>query len=166
MEDKIFVNKVELTGILTVDLMDYAPTEEVLFFDIAKYLYMELILKEKEFKEALAKIDWNLYEGKLVAIGCSTDAIVPTWAYMTIANHLEGIAKDMDYLPVDALKLQVWKANIEQADFSSLIGKKVVIRANAQIDPSLYITVTAKTKTLVKSLMFGEAGMPKVIYKK
>ncbi len=166
MKDTDFVNKVEKSGIVTVDLMDFAPKQEVMFFDIKNHLYMEMIIKEVEFRKSIESVDWDSFRNKLVAIGCSIDAIIPTWVYMLIADKLHGIAHFADYSSENELKLQIWKRNIINADFSHLIDQKVVVRASSTHDPSLYMLVTDKLKPIVKTLMYGEAGMPKVIYKR
>jgi len=127
---------------------------------------MGMILKEKEFKESLSNVNWSFYENKAVAVGCTTDAIIPVWAYMTIANYLYEFAVEIDYTTVSLLRLQLWKRNITKSVFSGFSDEKVVIRANSTIDPSLYVLATQHLKPFVKTLMFGEAGMPKVIYKK
>jgi hypothetical protein len=159
------VNKVDASGILSVDLKDYQPREKVVFFDISPHLHMGLMLKEKEFRASLENTDWEQFRGKAVAIGCSTDAIIPTWAYMMLADKLQGIAACADYTTPENLALQLWKDNIRSADFSQLHDQKVAVKAG-QTEPSLYITITDKLKPLVKTLMYGEAGLPKVIYKK
>lgn len=166
MEESGFINKVELSGIITLDLLKYAPTEEIVLLDIKDFLFMEMIIKESEFRKLIDAKDWSLFKYKLVAVSCSTDAIIPTWAYMVIACRLQGNAFRFDYLNPESMKLQLWKENLLNADFSHLSDQKVVIRANASISPSLYLLITDRLKPLVKTLMFGEAGLPKVIYKK
>lgn len=166
MTEGDFINKVKASGILTVDLNDFRPKEKSVFFDIKEHLYMGLMLKEKDFKESLAMIDWESFRNKPVAIGCSVDAIIPLWAYMVLADKLDGVTTRVAYTSPDALDLQLWKENIEHADFSYLQDKKVVVKADQQIAPALYLAVTSKLKPMVKSLMYGEAGLPKVICKR
>lgn len=160
-----FVNKVEKSGIITIDILDFRPSEKVTFLDMKQFLFMELIVKEKEFKEALEQYDWGQFRNKPVAIGCSVDTIVPTWTYMILAKYLESIASTIDYCSPEAFEMQIWKNNIIQKDFSYLKNEKVVVRARIDIDPSLYIIITEKLKPLVGTLLYGEAGMPKVIHK-
>lgn len=165
MNDTDFINKVEKSGIITVDLIDFAPKQKVVFFDIKNHLYMEMIIKEMEFRKSIESVDWDSFRNKIVAIGCSVDAIIPTWVYMLIADKLHGIAQFVDYSSENELKLQIWKRNIINANFSNLINQKVVVRASSTHDPSLYVLITDKLRPIVKTLMYGEAGMPKVIYK-
>ncbi len=159
------LNTVESSGIITVDLLDFAPAEECVFLDITDYLYQGLILKEKEFKQAVADTNWNEYADKSVAIGCSADVIIPLWAYMTLACQLESVATRFDICSKNELILQIWNDNIASEQFEHLADKKVVIRARPEIDPALYSLISKKLKPIVKTLMYGEAGLPKVIWK-
>src|SRR5271169_6454368 len=89
------INKIAGSGLITIDLEDYFPEEEISLFDIKPYLFRELILKEKEFRECLQMLDWSKYKNKIVAITCSIDAIIPAWAYMLIATYLQPLARDI-----------------------------------------------------------------------
>ena len=93
--EEIIVNKVAQSGLITLDLEKFYPGEEIITFDVKDYLFMELILKEKEYRETLKNIDWSEYKNKIVAITCSADAIIPLWAYMLAVTYLEPFAKDI-----------------------------------------------------------------------
>ncbi|WMI64819.1 DUF2480 family protein [Aestuariibaculum sp. YM273] len=165
MEEDIFKNKVRSNGIVTVDLEDYRPLDKSLFFDIKDGLYMEMLLKEKEFKAFLSEVDWKIYKNKPVAIGCTSEAIVPTWAYMLVAEKLSEVASIIDFGTTEQLDIMLWKQNILSEDFTHLTNQKVVIRQSQHVPAELYIAITNKLKPLVKTLMYGEAGLPKVIFK-
>jgi hypothetical protein len=92
MSDQI-INKVASSSLVSLDLEEYFPKEEVTGFDLKPLLFMELILKEKEFRQSLLETDWNKFAGKIVAVYCSTDAIIPIWAYMLVASYLQPLAK-------------------------------------------------------------------------
>ncbi|HXO76168.1 MAG TPA: DUF2480 family protein, partial [Puia sp.] len=79
------INKVAQSGLLNLDLEDYYPREEIVVFDLKPLLFMEMILKEKDFRTALSAVDWTVYQDKIVAVTCSADAIIPAWAYMLVA---------------------------------------------------------------------------------
>src|SRR5690242_16004175 len=96
MQDTI-VNKVAESGIVTINLEDYYPKEEMVVFDLKDYLFMNLILKEKDFREALKNIHWQQYENKIVSITCTSDAIIPMWAYMLVASYLQSIASEVAF---------------------------------------------------------------------
>ena len=94
MSDAI-VNKVSESGLITLDLEQYYPRDEVVLFDLKDFLFMGLILKEKDFREALKNLDWEAYRNKYVGVTCSADAIIPPWAYMLAASYLQPVAKDV-----------------------------------------------------------------------
>ncbi|MDR2285462.1 MAG: DUF2480 family protein [Sphingobacterium sp.] len=166
MEEEVFFNKVHASGIITVDLMDYESQEEVVFLDIKDFLFMALIIKEKEFKEELSRYDWAALSDRVVAIGCSEDTIIPTWVYFMLADKLHGIAKRVDYRTVEEVKNLLWREELVRAEFTHLEGAKVVVKANPKIDPDLFMVVVDKLRPVVATLMYGEAGMPKVIFKR
>ena len=93
--DDVIVNRVANSGLVTVDLEDYLPKEEIAVFDLKDHLFRGLILKEKDFRETLKNLDWEIYRDKYLAITCSTDAIIPMWAYMLITSNVQPIAKDV-----------------------------------------------------------------------
>ena len=89
------INKVAESGLITIDLEKYYPKGETALFDLKEYLFMGMILKEKEFREALKTTDWEKYKDKNIAITCSADAIIPVWAYMLAASYLQPVAKEI-----------------------------------------------------------------------
>src|SRR5690349_1079553 len=91
----LLVNKVAQSGILSLDLEGYLPTAPVVAFDLKDHLFMGLILKEKDFRQALKEKDWSAYAGKHVAVTCSVDAIIPVWAYMLVASYLQPVAREV-----------------------------------------------------------------------
>lgn len=165
MATDTIVNKVTATGIIAFDLMTYEPTIEVVGFDLKPLLYMEMIIKEKEFRTAVAQVDFSCYRDKAVAVYCSVDAIIPQWVYMVIADKLYSETTVFKFCTPDALKLELWESNVQQADTTEYHNQKVVVRANPEVPPSLYMVASKKLKPLVKSLLYGEIGMPKVIFK-
>jgi hypothetical protein len=53
-------------------LENYVPKKEsIAVFDLKDFLFMGMILKEKDFREALKQQDWEKYRNKNVAIVCS-----------------------------------------------------------------------------------------------
>lgn len=166
MDTQTFVNKATASGIIAFDFLDYKPTTEIVELDIKDHLFMEMIVKEKEFKESIAAVDYSVYKNKAVGIICSTDAIIPPWAYMFLMEKLSPYAAYVDLNSAETVLLDLWKRRLIYADLKCFKDQKVVVRANTSHDPALYLLATELLKPLVKSLMYGEIGLPKVIFKK
>lgn len=165
MTKNIFINKVEASGIIALDLIDYKPSIIVTEFDIKDLLYMNLIVKEKEFRALLSQMDLTPYQGKAIAFICSVDAIIPQWVYMSLAEKFEGVATYIDFKDKESIIVDLWKENLSKTDLSSYNNQKVVVRAREEVAPALYMAAASLLKPIVKTLMYGEIGMPKVIYK-
>lgn len=165
MNQKIFINKAESSGIIALDLLDYKPSTEIVELDIKDHLFMGMIVKEKEFKESIAAVDFSVYNEKAVGIICSTDAIIPPWVYMLLMEKLSPYAIYVDLNNAETILLDLWKRRLTYADLKHYKNQKVVVRARADHDPALYLLAAGLLKPMVKSLMYGEIGMPKVIFK-
>lgn len=166
MED-VIINKVAQSGLVTLDLEKYYPSGEMVVFDLKNYLFMELILKEKDYREALKNIDWSIYQDKNVAITCSTDAIIPLWAYMLAVTYLEPFAKDILFgneaeAFTDLFLKNLWK--IEPKEFE---GKRIVVKGcgDKKIPEAAYVQITKILRPVAKSIMYGEPCSTVPIYK-
>lgn len=160
-----FLNKVDASGIVAIDLLDLKPLEEIEVLDIKDHLYMGLIVKEKEFRESVSSIDCNKFKDKIVAVICSADAILPPWIYMLIAEKIFTHSKSIYFDTPEKVLENIWLDNLKAADLTFYKDKKVVVRARTEITPALYFSATLLLKPLVKTLMYGEIGVPKVIFK-
>src|SRR6476659_4894484 len=96
------INRVAGSALEDFNLEDYYPKEQIVVFDLKPFLFMELILKEKDFREALQNTDWTVYQGKVVAVTCTADAIIPMWAFMLVASYLQPVADDVIFGDADA----------------------------------------------------------------
>jgi 5'(3')-deoxyribonucleotidase len=162
------INKVASSGIITIDLEEYYPKEEIAVFDIKPYLFRELILKEKDFREALQKTDWIKYENKIVAVICSVDAIIPAWAYMLIATYLQPMAKNIIIGDEkEAIKQNILR-RINEIQEEEYNGKRLIIKGcgDVFIDSAAYMEITKKLLPVAKSIMYGEACSNVPVYKK
>lgn len=166
MKEETIVNKVTASGIQSLDLMAYSPTVEFVHFDIAPYLYMGLIVKEKEFRKSMETIDWAFYENKAVSIGSAVEAILPQWIFMDIASKLYPHAFAVVEGTPALHKEQLWADKLTQQDFGIFTGQKVTLIANPDVPVALYVLATNLLVGSVASLMYGEPGLPKVMYKK
>lgn len=160
-----FLNKVDASGIVAIDLLDLKPLEKIEVLDIKDHLFMGLIVKEKEFRESVSSIDFTKFKDKIVAVICSADAILPPWIYMLIAEKIFTHAKNIYFDNPEKVLENIWLDNLKAADLTFYKDKKVVVRARTEITPALYLSATLFLKPLVKTLMYGEIGMPKVIFK-
>jgi hypothetical protein len=122
------INKVAESGLITLDLEQYYPKGEVKLFDLKDHLYMGLILKEKDFRETLKNLDWEVYKNKYVGIVCTTDAIIPPWAYMLVASYLQPVAKDIVMGDEKEIHKTVFLKNIQRIDLNEFAGQKIVIK--------------------------------------
>lgn len=161
------VNRVAKSGIITFNLENYYPQEDIVTFDIKEYLYMELMLKEKEFRTSLKDLDWSVYQDKHVAITCTTDAIVPIWAYMVVAKYLESIAASIVFGDAETLKTVLFQKALEKINPEDFRDKRVVIKGCGEksVPISAYVEITRLLKPVVKSLMYGEPCSTVPIYK-
>ncbi len=166
---EIFVNKVAESGILSIDLEAYYPKEAIKIFDLKDYLFMGLILKEKDFRAALLTTDWYSFENCNVGITCTADAIIPMWAYMLVASYLEPVASFVTIGNEQKLIESILEKNIaEQINASEFTDKRVVIKGcgDIAIPEVAYVAITNKLRPVVKSIMYGEPCSTVPIYKK
>lgn len=162
------VNKVAESGIITINLEDYYPKEEIMIFDLKDFLFMGLILKEKDFRAALQQTDWQQYENKNVALTCSADAIVPVWAFMLAASYLQPVAKNVVFGDKKELIKTVLVRNINTLNSEALNDKRIVIKGCGDIDipETAYVEITNKLRPHAKSIMYGEPCSTVPVYKK
>ena len=166
--EEIIINKVSESGLLTIDLEPYFPSEEIVAFDLTPFLFRGLILKEKEFRESIQNEDWSKYSGKAVAVYCSAEAIIPAWAYMLVSSMLNGIAHDVYAGTPEELAKKLFLQNLEQINPSDYIDKRVVVKGcgDKQIGAYAYLAITGILRPVVKSLMYGEPCSTVPVYKK
>ena len=153
------VNRVANSQLITIDLEDYYPKGERTTIDIKEWLFHELILKEADFREHLKKHDWSQYQDKYIALTCSSDAIIPSWAYMLISTYLIPYAKKTVVGDLTNLETTIYQELIYNLNINNFKAKPVIIKgcANKPIPPTAYIQLIEKLQPHVKSIMFGEA---------
>lgn len=162
------INKVEKSGLITLDLEDFYPKETRMLFDLKDYLYEGLVLREKEFRENLSKLDWKMYENAYVAVTCTSDAIVPSWSYLLIANYLTGVAKLISFGTLEDLERDIFTEIIDKMDVDNYNDKKIIIKGCSRkpVPQNAYLQLIQKLKPIASSLMFGEACSTVPIFKK
>ena len=163
-----FINKVAESGLISLDLALYIPNNEIVVFDIKPFLFMELILKEKDFRASLSAINWTQFDNKIVGIFCSVDAIIPMWANMLIVANLSPYAKSVFFGDENKTRELVLLEQIQKIDTSAFIDQRVVIKGcgDLAIGESAFIAITQKLTPVVKSIMYGEPCSTVPVYKK
>lgn len=153
------INRVAQSKLLTFNLEDYYPAGKRVLLDIKDWLYEGLILREKDFRSQLENHDWSGYQDAYVALNCSTDAVIPGWAYMLIATKLQPFAKKVVIGDLEALESSLYQSILEDLDVSAYEGKPVIIKgcSHKPVPPNAYLWATTKIQSVAKSVMYGEA---------
>ena len=160
-------NKIANSGLITLDLEKLIP-QNIVFFDIKEYLFRGLIVKEKDFREALKHIEWSQYQDKHAGILCSSDAIIPMWAYMLITMYLQPFALSVHVGDENTVKEQLLLKAIELLNTDDYKNEKIIIKGCSDITLSgaAFAAITQKLLPVVKSLMYGEACSTVPVYKR
>lgn len=166
--EEILENKVAKSGIVTIDPEQYYPEGKRILLDIKDQLFHGLILREKDFREFIAGHDWSQYQDAHVAITCSADAIVPTWAYMLLSNRLQPFAKTIVFGSLQTLEMELFRQALSTIDPEGFRDARVVIKGcgDKSLGPEAYVELTRKLTPVVKSLMFGEPCSTVPVYKR
>ena len=166
---KPLVNKVAQKALVTLNLEDYLPKEEdIVVIDLKEYLFKGLILREADFREAVKNANWQAYSSKYVSLYCSTDAIIPMWAYMVLAAQLAPFAKEVAACkPQDAAQVFL-ERNIIAFNTTQFEGKRVIVKGcgDKPIDERAYLLIAQKLAKQVRAIMYGEACSAVPLYKK
>ena len=162
------INRVANSGLITIDLANYAPNIEILELDLKQFLFDGLILKEKDFRSSLKEFDFIDYENKTTTIFCSANCIIPMWAFMLVSSHLKNVTSEIYYGNKESVFQKIFLNNIENINALEFENKKVIVKGCGQVpvSESLYVAITKKLKNSVTSLMFGEACSAVPVYKK
>lgn len=161
-------NKVSESGIITLDLENYFPGEEIMVFDLKDFLFMGLILKEKDFRQALKELDTEKYKDKIIAVTCSADAIIPMWAYMLVSGTIQPVAKAVIFGSEDDARKKTLLKNISDIKSEDYKDQRVVVKGCGEvpIPEEAYLEITNKLRPVVKSIMYGEPCSTVPVYKK
>lgn len=165
--EKDIVNKVASSGLITFDLEEYYQQGDRVLIDIKDQLYEGLVLREKDFREFIKTYNWEFYQDKFVAITCSTDAIVPTWAFMLLATALQPYAKMIFFGSLKRLEEKLFEDTLSKIDWNNFKNSRVVVKGCSKINvpTSVYVEVVRHLQPMVVSLMFGEPCSTVPLYK-
>ncbi|WP_053971005.1 DUF2480 family protein [Mangrovimonas sp. ST2L15] len=162
------VNRVANSKLKTLDLEEFYPKGNRILFDIKDWLFQEIILKEKDFRTFVEAHDWSQYQDTYVALSCSADAIIPSWAYLLLTTKLQPFAKKIVVGSLELLETVIFQEVINELELDEFADKPVIIKgcSDKPIPDSAYTLLISKLQPVAKSLMFGEACSTVPLYKK
>ena len=163
-----FVNKVAESGLITIDLENWYPKGEIVVFDLKDYLFMGMIVKEKEFRDTLKNTDWEVYRNKMVSVVCSVDAIIPSWAFMFVASYLQPVCKELALATPEEMRKQVFLRNIQSINSVDYKDQRVIVKGcgDTPIGDFAYLEIARILRPVVRSLMYGEPCSTVPVFKK
>jgi len=161
-------NRVANSKLVTINLEDYYLDGKRVLFDIKDWLFQELVLKEKDFREHVKNYDWSRFKNHYVALHCSTEAIIPGWAYLLITVQLTPYAKKIVVGTLEDLETILYTECIQNTDFSNYKNAPLIIKGCSKkpVPQNAYILLTQKLQPIAKSLLYGEACSSVPLYKK
>jgi hypothetical protein len=162
------INKVAQSGLISFDLADLYPQGERVVYDIKDNLFHGLMLREKDFREFVKEHDWSSYAGKHIAVICSADAIVPTWAYMLLASKLAPFAASVVFGDLETLETVLFQQELNKLDLENFRDQRIVVKGcgDIAVPTSAFVQLTGKLTGIAKSIMYGEPCSTVPIYKK
>ncbi|MDO5972257.1 DUF2480 family protein [Flavivirga aquimarina] len=166
MKDEI-INRVANSKLVTIDLEDYYPEGSRVLFDIKDWLFEGFVLREKDFRAQVSEFDWSQYQNNYVALTCSSDAIIPGWAYMLVSIHLEPFVKKVVIGNLEMLETSIYQDILNQLDITKFKDKPIIIKGCSKkpVPQNAYIILSNKLKPHAKSIMYGEACSSVPLYK-
>ena len=156
--ENTFVNKVEESGIITFNLEDYFPKQEIKSFDLAPFLFQGLILREKDYRAALKEFDFSPFSGAWVHVYCSADAIIPHWAFMLAASNLSGIAENVYFGTKEEMLNSYYHEVLGKLNWEGFANQRVVVKGcgDKEVPVGAYLEATNHLRKFVKSIFYGE----------
>lgn len=166
MKDEI-INRVANSKLITIDLEDYYPEGKRVLFDIKDWLFEGFVLREKDFRAQVSEYDWSQHQNNYIALTCSSDAIIPGWAFMLLSIQLEPYAKKVVIGSLDQLETSIYQDIINNLDVSDYKNKPIIVKgcSNKPVPQNAYIMLSNKLKPIAKSIMYGEACSSVPLYK-
>lgn len=167
MENEI-INRVASSKLLVVDLEDYYPKGNRTIVDIKDWLWEELVLREIEFRKKVSEHNWSQYQDDFVALTCTSDAIVPAWAFMLLTMHLQPYAKKIVVGDLEQLETSIYQDIIQNLDTTIFVDKPLIIKgcAHKPVPANAYILLSQKLRPIAKSIMYGEACSSVPLFKR
>lgn len=168
MEKEVIINRVADSALTTINLEDFYPKDEVKLFDLKDFLFMNLILKEKDYREALKHHDWNQYSNNIVALTCTADAIIPMWAYMLAGSYLQPVAKQVVFGNTDDAVQELIFRKIRSLNPADFEGKRIVVKGCGEkpVGEKAYLEISLLLRPVARSIMYGEPCSTVPVFKK
>ena len=165
--EKEIINRVANSKLKTFDLEEIYPDGKRVVFDIKDWLFDSIVLKEKDFRECAKNHDWSQYKNTFVAITCSVDAIIPSWAFMLVAAEISSYANKVVIGDLELLETVLYQELLNFVDFRDFIDAPIIIKgcSNKPIPNAAYALLISKLQPIAKSIMFGEACSTVPLYK-
>lgn len=162
------VNRVAKSSLITLDLEEMYPEGERVLYDLKDNLWQGMALKEKDFRAFIKEHDWSEYEGKNVALHCSADVIIPSWAYLLLSTAINPYANFVTQGDLNTLEVALWENEIAKVDSADYQDAKLVIKgcSDKAVPGSAYLALGRKLQPVVSTMMFGEACSSVPLYKK
>lgn len=162
------INRVANSSLVTIDLEDIYPIEKRILFDIKDWLFEGIILKEKDFRNSVENHNWSQYQDSFIALTCTEDAVIPSWAYLLLSSKLAPFAKKIIVGDLELLETVIYQDVIQQLNIELYRDKPVIIKGctNKPIPPSAYSFLIQRLQPIAKTLMYGEACSTVPLYKK
>lgn len=162
------INRVANSQLITFDLEDFYPQGERVLFDIKDWLLEGFVLREKDFRERAKNFDWSVYKDAYVALTCSTDAVIPGWAYMLLTTYLTPHARKVVVGDLAALESLLYSQIIRDLDVSEYQDKPVIVKGCSRkpVPENAYIELIQKLQPVARSIMYGEACSSVPLFKK
>ena len=162
------INRVAKSKLVNLNLEDFYPIGKRVVLDIKDWLFEGIILKEKPFRKILKNYDWDKFKNQYVAVCCSSDAIVPAWAYMLVQTYLNGVSKKTVFGNLEILETVLFCSIIDKTDLDFCKGKSVIVKgcSGKPVPQNAYLMLLEKLQPIAKSIMYGEACSSVPLFKK
>ncbi len=164
----MLINKVAQSGLKVLDLEDYFPKDDVIELDLSQFLFKGLILREKEFRSALKVFEWSGFTSINVAVYCSTDAIIPQWAYMLVTSYLLPKTDKVYFGSKQAVEEELLVNALSGINIEAYKDERIIIKGCGKLEKSgkAYVEISKLLLPVVKTLMFGEPCSTVPIFKR
>ncbi|CAN5208951.1 DUF2480 family protein [soil metagenome] len=168
MSQNEIINRVASSSLVTLNLEELSPSGEIVEIDLKDILYQGMILREKDLRDFIKSKNWDQYQNKNVAVLCSEDAVIPTWAYMLIGIALQPFALKVVFGNRMTLLSELFKESLSKVNWEQYKDAKVVIKgcSDVHVPESAYLEAATRLRPLASSILYGEPCSTVPLFKK